>query len=342
MEKKYFGKSNSNQEIFSYTINHGENALCVLNYGGTIQSLKIKNKNGKLVDVVLGYDNIEQYEKTENRTYFGAVCGRVANRIGEGKFFVDAIEYKLPKNDKGNCLHGGENGFDKKLFELTASGEDFIVLSTTGQDGEEGFPGEVLLSVKYTFKGGLLMIEYYATTTSTCPAAFTNHSYFNLDGTGTISTHSLQLNSQFFLEIDDNGLAIGVVKSTRGTDLDFAKETELGERISSLKRQRPTIKGIDHYLFCDSGITEYRRFGTLSNSERSLKLDIFTNQTGAQIYTGNYIPKGIGKDVEICENSGVCFETHTPPNSLGFSHLPTMLLKPGENYYHKTGYRFYF
>ncbi|MEG0090485.1 MAG: aldose epimerase family protein [Oscillospiraceae bacterium] len=342
MEKACFGKDKNGNEIFRYTIADGDNSLSVLNYGATIQSLKVKNKQGKLVDVVLGFDNLSQYEKEEGRTYFGAVCGRVANRIKGGHFFVDAVEYSLAQNDKGNCLHGGADGFDKQFFDLTDAGDNYMVFSYLSDDGEEGFPGCLGLSVRYTFSRGLLLIEYSAATTKTCPVSITNHSYFNLDGKGDIKAHSLQLNSKFYMEVEDDGCASGRVLPTHGTDFDFSKQTVLGQRISAQKAKRPTIKGLDHYFFCDNGITDYRRFGTVSNEEGSLKLDIFTNQTGAQIYTGNYIPSMVGKSVELYENSGICFETQTPPGSLEFSHLPSMLLNKEGSYYHKTAFRFYF
>lgn len=342
MERTFFGIDKNGNEIFCYTLKSGDSSVSILNYGATIQSLKIKNKAGELVDIALGFDNLGQYEKEENRTYFGAVCGRVANRIEKGRFFVEAKEYQIPQNDKGNCLHGGTDGFDKKFFDLTDIGENYLTFSAFSENGEQGFPGGLSVSVKYSFNNGLLLIEYRGKTTADCPVALTNHCYFNLDGDKDIRDHRLKLNSKFYLEIDDNGLANGLVTTTEGTDFDFTKGERLGDKIARIKAARPTIKGIDHYFFCDSGITDYRLFGTLSNKTETLKMDIFTNQTGAQVYTGNFIPELVGKGVTICENSGICIETHTPPNSMKFSHLPTMILKKGESYYHKTGYKFYY
>ncbi len=343
MERHFFGTDKNGNEIFKYTLTDiNGNSISVINYGATIQSIVVTDKNGVKKDVVLGFDNLEQYENNYDRTYFGAVCGRVANRIQNGEFFIEGEKFTLPKNSGDNCLHGGIDGFDKKFFDLTDAEDDYMTFSTFSHDGEEGFPGNLSLSVKYTFRNGLLMIEYMANTTATCPVNLTNHTYFNLDGSGDIKNHKLQLNSHFYMEVNEDGLANGCVLPVEGTCFDFTNETAIGPHIENAKELRPSINGIDHHFFCDNALSEYRKFGTLTASDDSLKMDIFTNQCGAQIYTGNFIPNMIGKGKNLGENSGVAIETQFAPNNLNYSHLASMLLHRGETYYHKTGYKFYF
>ncbi len=343
MDKQLFGIDKNGNEIYRYTLTDEKgNSLSVLNYGATIQSLVITDKNGVKKDVVLGFDNLPQYEDNTDRTYFGAVCGRVANRIAKGEFYIEGEKYTLVQNNGVNCLHGGTDGFDKKFFDLTDAEDDYMTFSTFSMDGEEGFPGNLSLSVKYTFRNGLLMIEYLATTTATCPVSLSNHTYFNLDGKGDIRSHKLQLNSRYYMTVDDAGLATGTVLPTAGTAFDFTTEKALGPAIDAAGRAQPTVKGIDHHFFCDNAFSEYRRFGTLTASDDSLKMDIFTNQCGAQIYTANFTPDMAAKDRRAGANCGIAIETQLPPNNLNFSHLPNMLLHRGETYYHKTGFRFYF
>ena len=336
MERTYFGTDKNGNEIYKYTIYDKENnSVSILNYGATVQSLVI---NGR--DVVLGFDNIEQYEDDESRTYFGAVCGRVANRIENGRFYVEGTEYNLYKNNGNHSLHGGKCGFDKKFFELTNSDEGSFTFSIFSPDGEEGYPGNLSLSVKYTFRNRLLLIEYMAKTTAACPVNITNHSYFNLDGKGDIMSHSLQLNSHYYLAVNDDVCANGNVLPVAGTPFDFTEEKLLGENILAAEKLQPAVGGIDHHFFCDAAMTEYRRFGTLSASDKSIKMDIYTNQCGAQIYTGNFIKEMPVKSQKTGRFGGIAIETQLPPNNLNHSHLPNMMLKRGDNYYHKTGYKF--
>lgn len=343
MEKHFFGTDKNGNEIFKYTLTDEiGNSLSVLNFGATVQSLVITDKNGVKKDVVLGFDNMEQYENNTDRTYFGAVCGRVAGRIENGEFWVDGEKYRLAKNSGTSCLHGGVDGFDKKFFDLTDTEDDYMTFSAFSPSGEENFPGNLSLSVKYTFRHGLLMIEYLAKTTAACPVNITNHTYFNLDGQGDVKDHKLQLNSHFYMEMTDGGNATGMVLPTENTAFDFITEKPLGAAIDRAKRRQAAIGGVDHYLFCDSALSEYRKFGTLTASDDSLKMDIFTNRCGAVIYTGNGIPDMKAKGRQVGKHSGVCIETRYPPDNLKYSHLPNMLLHRGETYYHKTGFRFYF
>ncbi len=343
MEKQFFGTDKNGNEIFKYTLtDENGNSLSVLNFGATIQSLIITDKNGVKKDVVLGFDNMEQYQDDNGRTYFGAVVGRVANRIADAEFWIEGEKYTLAQNNGNHCLHGGIDGFDKKFFDLTDAEDDYMTFSTFSMGGEEGFPGNISLSVKYTFRNSLLMIEYLATTTATTPLNLTNHAYFNLDGRGDVLGHKLQLNSTYYMPVDDSVLAIGTVVPVRDTEFDFTQEKVIGPAILALAEKQPTVKGIDHHFFCDSAISEYRKFATLTASDDSLKMDVFTNQCGTQIYTGNWVPEMQAKGRQVGPYSGLTMETQMAPNNLNNSHLKSMLLHRDEKYYHKTGFRFYF
>lgn len=343
MKKEFFGTDKQGNEIYKYTItDRAGNSLSVLNYGATVQSLIVKDKNGQPRDVVLGFDNLRQYENDENRTYFGAVCGRVAGRIKGAGFYVEGEKFTLPQNDGENCLHGGNNGFDKAFFDLTDAEENYMTFSLFSMGGEEGFPGNISLSVRYTLNNGLLMTEYLANTTASCPLNITNHSYFNLDGCGDITGHSLQLNSHFYLDCGEDNMPTGVVSPVQGTAFDFLQEKNLGETIQAAKETHPSAGGIDHYLFCDSALSEYRKLGTLSASDNLLKMDIFTNQPGVTIYTGNKIPHMSTKDRAVGAFSGIAIETGNSAAALEFSHLPSIMLHRGRQYYHKTAFRFYY
>ena len=337
MEKTLFGKDKYGNEIYKYTIfDENNNSVSILNYGATVQSLVI---NGR--DVVVGYDNMEQYQTDTDRSFFGAVCGRVANRMENCEFYVEGEKYTLYKNNGEHSLHGGKEGFDRKYYELTDAEENSLTFSLFSPDGEEGYPGNFNLSVKYTFKNALLLIEYMAKTDKTCPVNVTNHSYFNLDGKGTILNHKLQLNSHYYIEVNDDVLANGKVTAVEGTPFDFLEEKVLGDNVMAARAAQPTVGGIDHHLFCDSGVTEYRKFGTLTSSDDTIKMDIYTDQCGAQIYTGNFVASETGKNGwEIVQFGGICVETQLPPNNLNQSHLPNMMLHKGEIYTHKTGYKF--
>ena len=343
MEKTLFGKDKQGRDIYKYTLtDENGNSLSVLNFGATVQSLIVTDRNGVKKDVVLGFDNMEQYMDDEGRTYFGAVIGRVANRIQDAEFYIEGEKYTLVKNNGTNCLHGGTDGFDKKFFDLTDADDDYMTFSTFVEDGDEGFPGNISLSVKYTFRNCLLMIEYLATTTATTPFALTNHTYFNLDGAGDIRGHKLQLNSHYYMPVRDDALATGLVLPVEGTEFDFLTEKTLGPATDAAMAAQPSVGGIDHHFFCDAARSEYRRFGTLTASDDSLKMDIYTNQCGVQIYTGNFIPHMATKNRQVDKYSGVTMETQAAPNSLNNSHLPSSLLHRDEKYYHKTGFRFYF
>ncbi|MGL6106699.1 aldose epimerase family protein [Romboutsia sp.] len=339
--KSFFGTTKDNKEVFCYTLYDNDNYMNILNYGATIQSLVIKNNRDELVDVVLGFDNIEQYEEKENRTYMGAVCGRYANRIANGRFYINGDEYNLTKNNNGNCLHSGYSGFDTAIFEVEDFKEDSVTLSLLSPDSEGGFPGDFSLKVKYTFKNNSLLVEYFATTTKDCPTNLTNHSYFNLLGKGTILSHKLKIDSDYYMNVDDNGLANGNISNSNNSPFDFTNFKEVQIGVKYAKKIQPSVAGIDHHFYVNITPDDYKYFATLCAPDDSLHMDVYTNQCGGQIYSGNYIPDLQAKNGIITKHSGLCIETQSVPNAMSFSYLPSPILKSEQDYYHKTGFIFY-
>lgn len=340
MDKILFGKTKTNKDVFLYKLYDNQNYISIMSYGATIQSLVINNNN-ELVDVVLGFDNLSQYEQLEDRTFMGAVCGRYANRIADASFYIEGKKYNLLKNNNGNCLHSGISGFDKEIFEVESFTDNSITLAAISFDGSGGFPGDIALKVKYTFKDMVLLIEYFATTTKPCPINITNHSYFNLLGKGNVLSHKLKLNSNYYMNVDDNGLANGLISKTIDSPFDFSSPKELSSAITHVQKSQPSIAGIDHHFYANVEAYDYRYFATLSAPDDSLSMDVYTNQSGAQIYTGNFIPNITSKSGEISKFSGICIETQSVPNAMSFPYLPSPILKDNETYYHKTAFKFY-
>ncbi|MGM9532459.1 aldose epimerase family protein [Intestinibacter sp.] len=331
---KLFGITKDNKKVFSYTISDKENHATILNYGAVINSLVIKNKNDKLVDVVLGFDNIEQYEDQRDILFMGAVCGRYANRIANGKFYINNREYNISQNDKGNCLHSGESGFDKRIFDVEEVTENSILLSIKSEDGDGGFPGEFLLKVRYTLENNSLKINYSAKTTKDCPVNITNHSYFNLTGNGDILNHKLKIYGDYYMDLDENGLANGKIKDIKGTPFDFSDFKEIKSALDYMD--------VDNHFYADTRHSYYNKFATLCAPDDSLSMDIYTDQCGAQVYTGNSIPSiQHTKSGPIKKYSAICFETQSVPNALEFSYLPSPILKAGEIYSHNSEFKFY-
>jgi len=241
--------------------------------------------------------------------------------------------YNLLKNNNGNCLHGGESGFDKCFFKVDEFTESSILLSLLSNDGHSGFPGDLSLKVRYTLKNNTLTVDYFATTTKDCPVNITNHSYFNLMGKDNILTHELELNSNYYMDTDINGLSNGKIRKTLDTPFDFSKSKEIKSAIDFME--------IDHHFYINPAPSYYSKFATLKAPDHSLCMDVFTNQCGAQIYTGNSIVDTNSKSGRISKYSGLCIETQSVPNALEFSYLPSPILKENQEYLHKSEFIFY-
>ncbi len=326
--------------VYLYTLDNNK-GLCakITNYGGIVVQLVY---NG--VDVVLGRDSLEEY--LNNEGYFGALIGRNSNRISNSKFEINGKEYTLNPNDGVNNLHGGLKGFDKKLWDasLFPGEEPKLILSCESPDGEEGFPGNALITVTYTVtKNNSLKISYNAVCDTDTVMNLTNHSYFNLNGHsgGTVDEHILTLDSSFYTPNNNQCIPYGEILSLENTPMDFSKGATLKSAFESDYEQIKLFGGIDHNFILNG--QGYRKIGTLSGDKTGIKMDIYTDRPGVQIYTGNVIEQG-RKCKDGCYyplHGAICLETQIFPDSVNISHYSDAILKKGEKYNTVTEYLFY-
>ncbi len=332
-----FGMTQSGERVKSYTI--VTPMLCgeFLDYGATIRSLSVKDRSGNWVDVVLGYDTVSEYEMQDG--YLGACIGRVGNRIGNGEFALNGQTYPLAKNDGANHLHGGNRGFDKFIWDAEL-GENYVRFSRCSPDGEEGYPGNLMVSVTYRLTDSTLELIYDAETDKDTLCNLTNHTYWNLNGGGTVLEHSLQVNADGFLENDSGCLPTGKILSVVGTPMDFCTPKQIGKDIHADHIQLRNCGGYDHN-FClreQSGLHE----AALLYSERTgITMRTMTTMPGLQVYSGNFLTKRPGKNGATYEKQhAICLETQFYPNAMKCDGFPEPILKNGEKYHHVTQYIF--
>ena len=317
-----------------------------MNYGGIIVSLRVPDKKGVLADVVLGFDTLDAY--LNNKPYFGAIIGRYANRIANGKFTLNGAEYRLARNNGMNSLHGGLKGFDKVLWR----GEQFennqgigVVFTYTSKNGEEGYPGNLKAKVTYTLTDqSELQIEYQATTDEATPVNLTNHSYFNLasEGNGDILKHNLILNADRFTPVDSTLIPAGELRSVAGTPFDFTQPTAIGARIDTNNEQLAIAHGYDHNFVLSRKGSGLELAGRVHEPQTGRALEVYTTEPGVQFYTGNVLDGTItGKHGHAYnKHAGLCLETQHFPDSPNHSNFPWTILKPEQTYNSRTVYKF--
>ena len=338
--KELFGKLNNSECVYEYTLDNGSGLKAsILSYGGIIKNLYV---NG--TDVVLGRDSLEEY--LDNDGYFGAAIGRHANRIKNSEFEIGGTVYKVGANNNGNSLHGGFCGFDKKnwaVFECGTEREPSLMLKTFSPDGEEGFPGNLHVTITYTLtKNNGLLLHYEALSDKDTVVNLTNHSYFNLNGhsSGTIDGHTLQINAEFYTPNTDECLPYGEILSVKDTPFDFRKPKKIGQDINSDSEQIKMFGGYDHnFVLSGKGL---RKTAVLSGEKSGIVMEIYTDKPGVQVYSGNCID-----DKRVCKggniysvHQAICLETQFFPNSTSHPHYPSAFLKKGEKYDFTTEYRF--
>lgn len=336
-EKRYFGTSKDGFEISEYILDNGLIEAHFLDYGCIIKNVFVAGKDGKKRDVVLGYDDIKSYE--ENGGYLGAFVGRVANRIKNAEFTLDGVKYRLFANDGKNCLHGGKKGFDKKFFESKIE-DDSITFTTCSFDGEEGFPGGLSIEVKYTLRGSALDIEYKAVATADTPVSFTNHSYFNLSDEDTALNHVLSVNSDFITPVNDTLIPTGELLSVSDTPFDFRKPQKVGLYIDYPHKQLKIAGGYDHN-FVLKNYGSYEKVATLYAEDTGISMDVFTDNFGMQVYSGNFLNGAVGKNGRIYgKRAAICLETQGFPNAVNQVTFPSIIVKAGKTYSKRTTYAF--
>jgi len=339
VEKDVFGKLEDGSVVERFTLFAASGIKAkVISYGATLVSLEVPGSNGKLQDVVCGYDDIEGY--VGDGCYFGCTAGRFANRIAGGEFELDGVAYKLARNDGANHLHGGHKGFNKVLWDGTefcdshSAGVAFRYVSV---DGEEGYPGNLDVVVTYTLTDvGELEISYEARTDKKTVVNLTNHSYFNLAGVGDVLSHELMINAASYTPVDEGLIPVGEVVSVKGSDLDFTLPCAIGERIANVEG------GYDHNY-----VLNKVEPGELSLAARVFEpvsgriMEVSTTEPGLQFYSGNFLDGVKGKAGAFYnKHDGFCLETQHWPDSPHWPSFPSVVLEPGQVYSHLTVHKF--
>ncbi len=342
--KTTFGRTQEGQSVDLYTLTNANGMIVkITNYGGIVTSLMVPDKNGKLDDVVLGFDTFEKY--LAGHPYFGAIVGRYGNRIAKGKFILNGVEYKLATNNGENHLHGGIKGFDKvvwKAEQIKEENEVGIKLSYLSKDGEEGYPGNLSCVVIYTLtNNNELKIQYEAETDKPTPINLTHHSYFNLKGVdssgfGNILGHVLTIHADRFTPVDEGLIPTGELKSVKDTAMDFTRAKAIGERIKEVKG------GYDHNYVLNNWDGSLRLAASVFEPTSGRVMDVLTTEPGIQFYSGNFLDGSItGKNGTIYnKHDGFCLETQHFPDSPNQAAFPSAILEPGKKYTHTTIYRF--
>ena len=342
--KSAFGKLPDGAEVDLYTLSNAHSVTVkIMTYGGIITSLKAPDRRGKPGEVQLGFDTLDEYLK--GHPYFGALCGRVANRIAGGRFSIDGKSYQLATNNGPNHLHGGEKGFDKKIWKARPIEEKDRVgveLSYVSPDGEEGYPGKLSTTVVYSLNDkNELTIDYKAQSDKPTPINLTNHTYWNLTdgGKSDVLAERLTLNADRYLPVDETMIPTGEIKPVRGTPMDFTRETAIGERIEQVGGEPG---GYDHCYVLNKKPGE-----TLSLAARLVDpasgrvMEVFTTEPAIQLYTGNFLDGTLhSRGATFGQRHAVCLETQHYPDSINQPKFPSTLLKPGQTYRHTTVHRF--
>ena len=327
IDKTYFGTT-AGAEVYLYTLTNDLGyEVSIITYGGAVTSLKAPDRDGVFGDIVLGFETLDEY--VNNPRYFGGLIGRHANRIAQGRFALNGVEYQLPQNNGANHLHGGFRGFDKRVWNAT-EGDDVLHLSYFSKDGEEGYPGNVEAFVDYRLSGNELSIEYRASTDRDSIVNLTNHSYFNLTGEGTILDHELTLNADGFTPVSEDLIPTGEIKPVVDTPMDFRD----GRAIRS--------GGYDHNFVLNDWDGSLKSAVRLYEPVTGRVLEILTTQPGMQFYSGNFLDGSFsGKNgVVYVRYAGLCLEPQHFPDAPNHSNFPSTVLRPGEEYRQSTVLRF--
>jgi aldose 1-epimerase len=311
------------------------------NYGGIVTKILTKNKSGKIGDIVLGFDRIEEYKKHPEHPYFGALIGRYGNRIAKGHFTLDKKEYTLAVNNGPNHLHGGKIGFDKVFWTVKELGKNKYSLSYLSKDGEEGYPGNLNVTVTYELTDkDEWKITYLAETDKATPLNLTQHSYWNLsaDKGSTILDHVLMINADEITVVDSDLTPTGKMKKVAGTEMDFTEPKVIGEDIAKVKEGG----GYDHNYVLRGEAGEMKVAATLHHPKSGRFMEVSTTEPGIQFYSGNFLDgKLTGKNGDAyVKNDGLCLETQHFPDSPNHPNFPSTILKPGNKYTSTTVYKF--
>jgi aldose 1-epimerase len=339
IETEGFGTMDDGRSVELFTLtNENGMEVSITNYGGIVTSIKVPDKDGNVEDVVLGFDDLEKYKS--GHPFFGAIAGRYANRIANGQFELNGEVYELATNDGENHLHGGNEGFDKKLWDAEVNEEEnSVTVSYLSPDGEEGYPGNLEVDVTYTLtEDNELQIDYHATTDKATVVNLTNHSYFNLSGDPSqgILDHLLTIEADRYTPVDEGLIPTGELRPVEGTPFDFTEPETVGARIESIP------PGYDHNYVLNNPNSGVRKIATVEHEESGRIMEVYTDQPGVQLYTGNFLDGSITghHGVPIEQYAALCLETQTFPDSPNKPDFPSPVLNIGETYETTTIYQF--
>jgi aldose 1-epimerase len=339
IQKSFFGELPDGKPVHLYTLTNANGLVAkITTYGTILTELHVPDRNCKMTDVVLGYDSLAPYLKPH--PYFGATVGRVANRIAKGTFVLDGQTYHLATNNGPNHLHGGLKGFDKAVWKAEPQAAAAVKFSYVSPDGEDGYPGTLQTTVTMTLTdANELRIDYAALTDKPTPVNLTNHSYFNLAGSGDILGHELTLNADNVTAVDDTLIPTGALTPVAGTPLDFRTPKAIGSRFSELN---VTPVGYDNNYVLNGGGKSLASAARVFEPNTGRVMEVLTTQPGVQLYTANWLDGSlIGKGgVAYRQHAALCLETQHFPDSINHPNFPSVVLRPGEKYRQTTVHKF--
>ena len=339
LDPQNFVAEYNGQPTALYTLTNANGMeVCITNFGGRIVSIMVPAKDGSFKDVVLGFDKVSDYFPENNSSDFGAAIGRYANRIAGASFELDGVEYKLPANDSEHCLHGGPTGWQYQVYEVVEADNSHVKLLRNSPDGDNSFPGNVKAYVTYTLtEENAIDIKYEATTDAPTVINMTNHSYFNLGGDPTkdVLDNIMTINASQTTPVVAGLIPTGEIVSLLGTPLDFTQPKVVGAEINSDFEQIVLGNGYDHNWVLDTAGDDTIPAATVVSPVTGIKLTVYTNEPGIQVYSGNFLDGTItGKNgIVYNQRAGICLESQHYPDTPHKADWPSVVLRPGENYY---------
>lgn len=342
-----FGCLDNGQPVTLYTLEGERLRAQVMDLGATLVSLRAPDRDGRAGDVVLGFDSVDGYVQPA-QPYLGAVVGRCANRIAQGRFTLDGQAFQLARNNLGQHLHGGLRGFDKLPWQAAVrpgtggNGGAALVLTLVSPDGDEGYPGRLEAQVRYTLDGDALRLDYSAQCDRPTVVNLTNHAYFNLAGGGDVLGHELRIAAQRFTPVSEVLIPSGELREVAGTPMDFREFRRIGERLDADDEQLRHAGGYDHNWVLDGPVDTLRPVAWLREPASGRTLEVLTTQPGLQFYSGNFLDGSlVGRDGQrYGHRHGLCLETQHFPDSPNQPTFPSVRLEPGQAYRQTTVYRF--
>ncbi len=334
------------EDISIYTLSAAGIEMSVTNFGGRVMTLLTPDKNGDMGDIALGYNTLDEYLDNKGERFFGAVCGRYANRIAKGHFTLDGVEHTLLQNSRGQSLHGGLKGFDSVVWSVENYTPNSILFKYISPAGEEGFPGELTTYMSYELTTeGEFVIKYRATTNAATVVNLTHHSYFNLrgEGNGDVEGHELQIFASHYIPTDEVSIPTGEIASVEGTPFDFREAKSIGRDINIEDEQLKMGNGYDHSWVIADTQGEVRLAARVFEPQSGRSMEVYTDQVGMQLYTGNYLNGSIkAKDgvSSYIKRGALALETQLFPDSPNRTNFPSARLDVGEEYSHTCIYKF--